>query len=147
MIPAVGVYLDELDRVLGGERLLTLPIRQLEDSRYGGEWDWRRLMPRRTHRRLAGAGWLSSTGISPDELEMLVVPQVAGVETLSEAVEWYLKMASRAIGEARREQHQRRHLRFAKQQGHASYYAYRRAVALEAGHGSFWHMRQDRGWQ
>jgi hypothetical protein len=143
----VGVYLDELDRVVGGERLLTMSLRRLEDPRYGGEWDWRRNMDRRTHRRLAGAGWLSSQGEKPDTFADFIIARVPDVDDTCSAIDWYLRMASRSIREARRESHQHRHLRFARQQGHATYYAYRRALALEHGHGSLWHMRKDRGWQ
>lgn len=142
----MGVHADELERVMRGDRLRTLPLRSLADPRFGGEWDWRRNMDRRTHRRLAGAGWLSATGEMPDVVADLIIANVAGIEHFSDAIDWYIRHARRAIPEARRESHQHRHRRFAKQNGYDSYYAYRRAQALEHGHGSLWHMRKDRGW-
>lgn len=142
----MGVYLDELDRVVGGNRLRTLPLRTLTDRRYGGEWDWRRNLDRRTHRRLAGAGWLTSRGEMPDFFADIIHAHVADVTDTCSAIDWYLRMARRSISEARREAHSERHRRFAQAQGYPSYYQYRRALALEHGHGSFWHMRQDRGW-
>lgn len=143
----MGVHADELERVLRGDRLLTLPLRTLTDPRYGGEWDWRRNMDRRTHRRLAGAGWLSSRGEKPDVVADLIIANVADVEHFSDAIDWYIRHARRAIPEERRESHARRHVRYARSQGHGSYYEYRCAVALDNGHGSLWHMRKDRGWQ
>lgn len=147
MMVGMGVHLDELDRVVGGNRLLTLPLATLTDPRYGGEWDWRRNLDRRTHKRLAGAGWLSSFGEKPDVFADLIIGQVAGVSDTCGAIDWYLRCAVKAIREDRRERHHHRHRRFAREQGHDSYYAYRRAVALENGHGSLWYMRKDRGWE
>lgn len=142
----MGVYLDELDRVVGHNRLKTLPLRTLQLRRYGGEWDWRRDMQHRVHKRLVGAGWLTSDGEMPDVLATLIIPQVGGIEIDAHAIEWYLRAALRSIPEARRDAHHHRHLRYARTQGHNSYYEYRRHQALEGGHGSLWYMRHDRGW-
>ena len=142
----MGVHADELERVTRGNRMRTLPLRVLADPRYGGEWDWRRRIDRKTHRRLCGAGWLTSDGEMPDVIADMVVEAVADITHFSDGIHWYLRMARRAIPEEQRERHMRRHLRYARQQGFASYYEYRRAQALEHGHGSLWHMRKDRGW-
>lgn len=143
----MGVHLDELDRVVGDDRLRTLPLRVLEDRRYGGEWDWRRNMDRRTHRRLVGAGWLVKGGELPDVMAShLIIPRLPGVDDTCSAIDWYLRCALRSIKEARRASHTHRHLRYARARGHKTYYAYRTQQALDAGHRSLWHMRQDKGW-
>lgn len=140
----MGVFADELERVVGGDRLRTMPLRALVHG--AGEWDWRRNMPRRTVRRLAGAGYLSASGEWPDVLADRIIAGVADVHDVDSAVAWYVRHALKATGENRREAHQYRHRRFARQQGDVSYYAYRRRIALENGHGSLWYMRKDRGW-
>lgn len=142
-----GYALDEIERVLAGNRALTMPDRALYGALAGaGEWDWLRALPRRTRRRLAGAGYLTATGERPDVLADMICANVPGVSTSCDAMAWYVATALRAIIEGRRESHRHRHARFARSKGHATYYAYRRAVALEHGHGSVWHMRKDRGW-
>lgn len=140
----MGVFADELDRVVGFNRLQTMPLRDL--VRTAGEWDWRRNIPRKTHRRLAGAGYLTSSGEKPDVLADMIINAVPDVTCTDDAIAWYLRHALKAIGENRRERHHYRHKRFARQQGDVSYYAYRTRIALENGHGSLWHMRKDRGW-
>lgn len=143
---ATSVHLAELERVVGFNRLMYLPERALERCP-GGEWDWLRGMQRRRRRSLIGAGWLSAVGERPDVLAGLIIAQVGGVETTDEALSWYIRHAVAAIHEARREAHRARHDRRARALGHPSYYYVRKALAIEHGHGSFWHMRRDRGWK
>lgn len=139
------VHLAELERVVDGNRLLYMPARCL--GGLGGEWDWLRALSAKQRRRLIGAGWLSRVGERPDVLADAIIREVGGVETLDEALTWYVRHALAAIPEARREAHRRRHDRRARALGFPSYYHLRAATAREHGHGSFWHMRKDRGWK
>lgn len=136
------VHLDELDRVVGAATLLSPTY--ADD---GGEWDPLRALPTRTRRRLAGAGYLTSYGERPDVFAELIVDRVAGIETVDDALDWYVRTSLRAIDERRRQAHRTRHLRTARQHGAASYYEHRTNVArFEHGFRSLWHYRKAKGW-
>jgi hypothetical protein len=133
--------LGELDRVVGGERLASSP-----GPRNGPEWDGLRLMNQRTLRRLRGAGWMISGGMQPDQLTEVIVPRVADVELIDEAIEWYVRTCLVAIAEARLVAQRQRHRKLAVRNGHRTYYDYRTALAQEQGYESLWHMRKAKGW-
>ena len=134
--------LDELDRVVGSERLASSP-----GPRNGPEWDGLRLMnPRKLH-RLRGARWMVPGAMQPDQLAEVIVPRVADVESIDDAIEWYVKMCLIAIDEARTAAGRRRRGKLARRNGHPTYYAYRDEQARQQGHESLWHLRKERGWQ
>ena len=142
----MGIHVDELDRVFAG-RFMTLRTMPLDKLPVGaGEWDWRRVISRKRLRKLIGARYLTSTGEKPDVFAEVIIDNVAGIDNIDDAIDWYIKTALKAITESRRERHHRRHLRHARANGFATYYEYRRAQALDNGHGSLWYMRKDRGW-
>ena len=133
--------LDELERVVGAEGLASSPGRHA-----GGEWDYILSLPRCTRRRLVGAGYMRRTGMSPDELEALIVPRVSGVETTDEAMAWYVRTCLVAIGERRTLARRRRHHRLARRNGFSTYFEYREFLAAREGHASHWHERKHKGW-
>lgn len=133
--------LDELDRVVAGEALASRPRPNGEP-----EWDYLRDLPKRTLRRLRGAGCMRSGAMPPDLLADLIVSRVADCETIDDAMEWYVKTCLVAIDEARVLARRRRHLNVARRNGHSSYYQYRTALARQQGYASVWEMRKDRGW-
>lgn len=61
-----------------------------------------------------------------------------------DALEWFYRTALRAIPEARRARHHRRHRRIAWENGDPSYFKRRDRLAREAGYRSFWHQRTER---
>lgn len=139
--------LDELARVVGPNRALTMPQRALDGALRGaGEWDWLRQLAPRQRRQLVGAGWLSSVGERPDVLGDMIAASVAGIDCTCAAMDWYTRMARLAIGEQRRDRHRDRHDRYAAEQGCRSYYHLRDTRAVLDGFDSLWHYRQTKGW-
>lgn len=138
-----GFYaLGELDRVVGSDRLASSP-----GPRNGPEWDGLRLMNQRHLRKLRGAGWMRSGAMQPDQLAELIVPRVAGVESIDAAMEWYVRTCLVAIAEAQIVARRHRHRKLAVRNGHPTYYDYRTAQAKANGYESVWHMRKERGWE
>lgn len=140
-------HADELERVMMGESVRA-PRREY-GTRAEGEWDYLCSLPRRTVRRLIGSGAFTRGGMAPDEAADWIrdrVPALGESADTCDCMAWYVRTALAAIGERRREAHRRRHEKYARSLGHPTYYAYRRQIALEHGHGSVWHMRKDRGW-
>lgn len=135
------IHLDELDRVLMGTTVKSTP-----SGPAGGEWDYLLALPRRTRRRLIGAGYLTTYGEQPDVAAELIIAHVAGVENIDDAMAWYVRTALRALAERRRLAHHRRHQRHAALNGRRSYYEHRTALAVAAGHRSLWHYRKSKGW-
>lgn len=123
--------LDELDRVLGNERLRSPGARRGGRSGPWDEYDVLRQMSRRTIRRLIGAGYLRRRGAVHDEVAEIILARVPGLSSPDEAISWYCTTALVAIGEARREARAR---------------VYRRRVrrAHAAGYRSFHHQRVSR---
>lgn len=147
LYPGETWAVDEIGRVMGGQPVLAMPDSALYGPLVGfGEWDWLRATPRRSRRRLAGAGYLSSYGERPDIVADWIVDRVADVEH-GDALGWFTRKALLAIDQRRREAHYLRHHRRAQTMGFASWYEYVRAIAHEHGHGSYHHMAQDRGWR
>lgn len=100
----------EIDRVLNGNAVASCGRRTEH-----GEWDWLDAVDRRTVRRLTGAGYFARGGLSIDEMADMVAARVGGVETLDEAVEWFISTAVHELdarqaarrGEARWEDQER----------------------------------------
>lgn len=136
--------LDELERVVGGEALASSPSRR--GSQAGGEWDVIYGYPRKTRRRLIGAGFMRVGGMPPDVLADTIRPRVPGCETTDDAMRWYVKTCLVALAERRILAHRYRHLCVARRNGHRTYYAHRTAYARSLGFDSVYDMRKKRGW-
>jgi hypothetical protein len=80
------LFSDELDRVTGGNPVQYRP--KPTEVRPGGEWDYLRALPKRTRRRLIGAGYLSPRGERPDVVAGWIIDRVPGIETTDEAIAW-----------------------------------------------------------
>lgn len=123
----------ELHRVCGPD-VLRSPRREY----VGGEWDAFKALPSRQVRRLIGAGWLRRTGEAPDVLAERIIDQVAGVDTVCEAVTWYISAAGTAMREQRAERWRRQFRnrdRRADRLGFGSYHyhrLYRAELGVEA---------------
>lgn len=78
----------EIDRVLHGNAL-----RSSGGRTAFGEWDWLDHVPRRDMRRLTGAGYFARAGLAIDEAADLIISRVPGVETIDDAIEWYVATA------------------------------------------------------
>lgn len=137
------IFVAELDRVLDGNPIQSRPSRP---EHAGGEWDPLLALPRRTRRRLIGAGYLNPNGIPPDVAADYIIARVAGVETVDDALGWYVRTALRAIPERRRHAHRSRHHRHAVRCGAATYYELRNLRAIADGYASLWHYRKAKGW-
>lgn len=133
--------LSELDRVVGPEALASSP-----GPRNWPEWDYLYSLPRRTRRRLIGAGYMRRGGMQPDLLADVIVPRVAEVETIDDAMEWYVKTCLTAITERRLLAHRRRHLAVARRNGHQTYYQHRTEYARSLGYDSLYDMRRKKKW-
>ena len=133
----------ELERVMGPERVATWNARTRQP---GGEWDVIRSLPPRTRRRLTGAGFFSAGGLMPDVAADLIVSGVGGVDTVDDALRWYVRTATEAIRQARRGAEANRRAKQAARLGVGSFYEVRVAQARAAGHRSLWAYRQARGW-
>ncbi len=119
--------LDELDRVLGGER--PRPPRASDSS---GESDPFRAYSRRTIRSLIGGGWFARGGIGHDELADMIARAVPGCEHPDDAVAWYVHACRTAQNERRCERHRRQYRardRRARELGFPSHWYHRLAVS------------------
>lgn len=111
----------------------------------GGEWDYLRVLPIRTRRRLTGAGFMSKYGMAPDEFADVIRDNAPGMggKGDTECIAWFVGHALLALKERRRAEHYDRHLAYARANGASSYYALRDQRARAAGFRSFWHMRKE----
>ena len=112
----------------------------------GGEWDVIRSLPPRVKRTLIGSGYLRPGALQPDVAAELIRDQIPGVQTVDDAIEWYVRTALAAIAESRTDAGRRRRNELARKSGHTTYYAYRSEWTRSRGHQSLWQMRKDRGW-
>lgn len=129
----------ELDRVMNGNTVATW-----NDTRDpGGEFDYLRGLPRRTIKRLIGAGYLSPYGLMPDVAADYIAEYVSGIDSTDDAMRWYVRMAIAAIDERRMIARRERDERLINRRGFPTYYAMRNAAARSAGYKSLWHMRKE----
>lgn len=84
----------EIDRVLAGN-----PLRSTGARNAHGEWDWVDHIDRRTMRRLTGAGYFARAGLSIDEAADMICARVGGVDTLDDAIAWYVRTALAELDE------------------------------------------------
>lgn len=120
---------DELDRVIGSERLQS----PLGTRNVGGEYDPFFQLPEKTRRKLSGAGMIVAApyGERADVLADIICREVAGIETIDDALAWYFKMCSRYMLETRRMSYSRRYKRRVER-------------AAAKGYDSYWQHRQVR---
>lgn len=133
---------DELERVLGPNTVATWN----RDRGSGGEWDALKAVPLRHRQRLTSAGYMSKRGLLPDVAADIICQHVGGIDDIDAAMRWYIRTATEALAQRRRENHYRRHLQVAREYGDDTYYARRARLAREAGHSSLWAYRQAKGW-
>ena len=114
----------------------------------GGEWDYIRVLPIRTRRRLTGAGYMAKHGMLPDEFADMIRANAPGMggKGDTQCIEWYVGHALLALKERRRAEHYDRHLAYARSRGASSYYALRNSEAFLDGYASLWHKRKANGW-
>lgn len=125
-----------MTRLLGGAKLSTRP-----GPHAGGEWDaWNNLAPR-VKKRIIGIGWAGPVGWAPDQLCAMLGDRWTPDELIEEMVR-----ASRTIPEWRTQRETVSRQRLAVRHGHSSHYHHRQALARNAGHRSFWAYRRARGW-
>lgn len=93
-VPAGG----EIERVLQGN-----PLQSSGHAHEEGEWDWLPLVDRRTMRRLTGAGYFARHGLALDEAADVIRQHVAGIATMDDAIEWYIRTALHELNERQRE--------------------------------------------
>lgn len=132
--------LNELDRVMGGDVVASGPVGP------GGEWDAIRGIPLRRRRCLIGALYLTPTGLRPDVAAEIIAQRVAGINSIDDAMEWYVRTALTAVGERRIASRLRRRKRLHLRHGYSSEYDYRNARSIERGYRSLWCERVARGW-
>lgn len=128
---------DRLAHVIGGEAHATTPA---DDKRAGGEWDAWYALPRRTRKRLTGAGYARRGAMQPDVFADLLRSRGFG-DDYRQALERFYGEALLAIIETRRARTNNSRARQAKATGHRSYFALRNARAVALGYRSFWHLR------
>jgi len=134
--------LREMERVVGADALASSPSSRHAEP----EWDPILSMPPKVLRRLRGAGFMRRGAMQPDVLAALIIDRVPEVETIDDAMRWYVRTALEAIEERRRERHHARHLRVAKSCGHRTYYEHRSEYARSLGYRSLYDMRKAKGW-
>jgi hypothetical protein len=132
----------ELERVLGPNVVATYN----RQRGAGGEWDALRAFPLRQRQRLTSAGFFAKHGLHPDVAADYICARVGGVEDTDAAMRWWIRTATLALAERRRERHRIRHLRVAVNNGDRSYYARRQRLARQAGHASLYAYRLSKGW-
>jgi len=95
----------------------------------GGEWDEVRSIPRRTRRRLIGAGMMSPRGMAPDVLADIVSDWFGRDMDSCETVRWYVRSCVLILDQrrvARDARTYRQRDRLAKDRGFISFYHQRR---------------------
>lgn len=119
---------DRFDQVIGAEAHASSPTVK---GKHGGEWDAWYALPRRTRRRLIGAGFARKGAMEPDVLADLITRQ--GVtDDYREALDWFYRTAIAALDERQRERRRVRRVPFVD----------RNAKAIAQGYLSFWQYRK-----
>lgn len=140
MDPWATIHLDEIERVMGPDR-----VRHPIHGSDGGEWDTLRALPRYEKRVLTGAGYLTVSGLFPDVAAEIICSQTRADDTC-EAMEWYIRTALEAIKEARRLAYDRRTTALARRHGYGTYHQLRTFQAVQEGFDTYRHKRRERGW-
>lgn len=116
----------------------------------GGEWDALRSLPRRTYRRLCGAGYVTTDGDAPDVFAESWNDWRGSDLSVCDVVAAWAKEALREIDEcrrqSRRQSRQRRERLAAERAGVRTYFEYRNLRAIALGFGSYRAMRSAKGW-
>jgi hypothetical protein len=134
---------DHFDRIVRGEAHRSSPGRRPSPGRHrGGEWDGWFALPRRKRRILIGAQFARRNAMWPDDLADMIERNHPNLD--GDPLEWFYRTTFQVLRERRAARNRDRHLRVARQSGHATYYQRRAALAAEAGYPSFWHYRKSK---
>jgi hypothetical protein len=91
-LPFANPYQDEIDRVMGGQRISSIGNRG-----NGGEWDALRHVPPKTMQRLTGGQYFRRSGLSPEVAADIIAQHVRNIHCTDDAIDWYVDMAVRAL--------------------------------------------------